>query len=478
MTVIPHPRRGTGQRPSTVVCVCITSTRSIIFSSLSVALAFVVVALVVLQPLTLSSPSPYSQVSRDGVDYTFQPMLRPRTSTVQNETPLVLEKAREQKEDSFDFAFDPSTSLPYAVFYNIYLKPNSAKEPDITTKGIAIVEEQIGQIGESFAALLKNEKQQQLTVYYNTVGAAPLNATLVNGLCEPHNLDCRHLRHYESGFEEVTLQAVHSFCQAHQDDDSLRVIYLHNKGSYTDSGFNTFWRRHLTMAATSQLCLQPSNSTCNVCGLQFWPMWSNFFPGNMWTAKCSYVQKLLPPVGFSNVTRQLKDKVSQLERDGTLQMSLFPPEKFPSEPDRYMLDRFAAEHWIGAHPSLQPCDLSEQADISMWYLQRNRSSLHDFSFAMAPRKPLRAPLKFWPLMRDMKRHKVKVLNDPVARIKEYFLLPGYIFKWVTLYQELPSRSSWVWDWFPDGALWRDCVATHGINIIDAVLLNQTFTMTT
>jgi hypothetical protein len=113
------------------------------------------------------------------------------------------------------------------------------------------------------------------------------------------------------------------------------------------------------------------------------------------------------------------------------------PDKFPPEPDRYGLDRFAAEHWIGSHPQLVPCDLSDTAGIHYWYTKdRNQTELN---FAMAPRRPLRAPLKLWPVMTDMKKVKLKVAT---VRTKEQgiFLLPGYIFKW---YAILPRVSAGV-----------------------------------
>jgi hypothetical protein len=196
-----------------------------------------------------------------------------------------------------------------------------------------------------------------------------------------------------------------------------------------------------------------------------------FFPGNFFTAKCSYVKRLVPARNFSSSTAIIKDQVTQLTKQDKLAIRLFPPDKFPPEPDRYGLDRFASEHWIGSSPHLVPCDLSDSANIRYWYMQdRNESELN---FVMAPRRPLRAPLKLWPVMSDMKKTKLAVLNSPTLRSKEYFLLPGYIYKWNALYREFPPPSSWVWSWFPDGEVWRDRVATHGTNTIDWMFATTT-----
>jgi hypothetical protein len=400
-------------------------------------------------------------------------------------------------DSAFTFSLDSLTSPPFVVFYNIYLHPNR------TDLGIGIVKEQLGQVAKSYAAQSHThdngggspKERKRLTIYYNTVGAAPAlhsktTYNMIDNVCASHGLDCRYMQHYESGFEEVTLQRAHDFCtqtttaaaaaaavpEKENGDDNdggdddhtdIRVVYMHNKGSFTDTSVNKFWRRHLTMAVTSQHCLQPANDTCNVCGLQFWPMWIPFFPGNFWAAKCSYVTKLVPARNYSSVTASLKDRVTELVQQEKLSIELFPPDKFPAEPDRYGLDRFAAEHWIGSHPQLVPCDLSDTASIHYWYTKdRNQTELN---FAMAPRRPLRAPLKLWPVMTDMKKVKLKVLNSPELRSKEYFLLPGYIFKWYALYQEFPPASSWVWSWFPDGELWQDRIAMHGTKLIDWML---------
>jgi hypothetical protein len=511
-----HPNRRR-QRPAVVAFVCIGRTPSIFLASLIAALS--------LSLISIYQQPPQHLFERDAINYEHStiPFVRSvplvnssagaatisrnkshsiHTAVKEDESHSVSRRDRDAytndpgssidvkvdanstDDSAFRFTFDPSTSPPFVVFYNIYL------HPDRTDLGIGIVQEQLDQIAKSYAAQSHTSatdtdndggpKWKRLTIYYNTVGAPALHTTqIMNDLCSRNGLDCRYMRHYDSGFEEVTLQRAHDFCaqtaapenenddKNDSDDTDIRVVYMHNKGSFTDTSVNKFWRRHLTMAVTSQHCLQPVNDTCNVCGLQFWPMWVPFFPGNFWAAKCSYITKLVPAANYSSVTAAIKDRVTDLVQQEKLSIELFPPDKFPAEPDRYGLDRFAAEHWIGSHPQLVPCDLSNTASVHYWYTQdRNQTELN---FAMAPRRPLRAPLKLWPVMTDMKKVKLKVLNSPELRSKEYFLLPGYIFKWHAIYQEFPPASSWVWSWFPDGELWQDRIAMHGTKLIEWML---------
>lgn len=41
-----------------------------------------------------------------------------------------------------------------------------------------------------------------------------------------------------------------------------------------------------------------------------------------------------------------------------------------------------------------------------------------------------------------------------VRPHEYFLLPGVLFRFYSIYGSFPSSKSWVWDYFPNGALWK------------------------
>ena len=130
------------------------------------------------------------------------------------------------------------------------------------------------------------------------------------------------------------------------------VIYLHSKGSYRPFPNNDKLRRFLTRGALSNECAsihhtsqQSSSSStttsttasstacsvCNVCSSRMSPIPHSHTPGNMWLAKCNYIQYLYEPYQFENVM-------------GTPNACLGS-------------GRYAAEHWVHSHPSNQPCDL-------------------------------------------------------------------------------------------------------------------------
>jgi hypothetical protein len=353
----------------------------------------------------------------------------------------------------------PSTSGPSTIFYNAFFDPENGEH------GLGIVEEQLEQIASSYVA-----RDRQVTIYFNTIGAPILNQDKLDQLCTTRNVDCKLLNHFQSAYEEVTLQSLYDFCQK-QANQSLRVAYVHNKGSLNShkGGRNDIWRRHLTAAALNEQCWNPPDDACNVCGLQFWPIWSTFFPGNMWTAKCSYITKLLPPTGFQVNMDGLHKKTKELGKKGKIVNGVYPFIPRNGEPykGRFGMERFALEHWVGSHPDLVPCDVCGDLDANLrdWGEdggdKRNES---DFRWSMAPHHPLTPRPGYWWTLQRSKIN--KVLPDRNARMREYFLLPGYLHKWIYLYNATPPSSSWVWSWYPDAKEWQQKVKELGTNVIE------------
>jgi hypothetical protein len=190
----------------------------------------------------------------------------------------------------------------------------------------------------------------------------------------------------------------------------------------------------------------------------------------MWTAKCSYVRKLLPPKTFEAQIDSLFKKTRELQKKGRIVNGLYPFIKAGTEPykGRFGLERFALEHWVGSHPDLQPCDVCGNlaGDLKDWGEnggdQRNES---DFIWSMAPHHPLSPrPGYWWPLQRS-RIH--QILKDKDSRMREYFLLPGFLHKWIHLYNATPPASSWVWSWYPDSKVWQQRVDELGTNVIDS-----------
>lgn len=187
---------------------------------------------------------------------------------------------------------EKDSSGNFAIFYNVYIPP-AADEKLIAVDGVKrVVKEQLDQIGTSHVV-----KEGAVSLFYNTIGARDaLGFDFMDPLCSKNKLKC--LDHFKIGFEEVTLQRVHDFCQ----DPSravFRIIYLHSKGSFHEEivgaahdGFlQIAWRRNMLNAVTNKKCLRPPDDQCDICGLLASPFPQLHFSGNFFTARCSYMSR-------------------------------------------------------------------------------------------------------------------------------------------------------------------------------------------
>lgn len=94
-------------------------------------------------------------------------------------------------------------------------------------------------------------------------------------------------------------------------------------------------------AVTHESCIDPPEDSCDVCGLVFFPTWAFFMPGNFWTARCSYINKLVPPLEFESKKEQLSDYLDKLASKKMLITRLFEDRE-----DTRGLERYAAgESW-------------------------------------------------------------------------------------------------------------------------------------
>jgi hypothetical protein len=356
---------------------------------------------------------------------------------------IVTEQYQPEAIATGDMTLNVSTSPGYTVFYNIDLPLPEGDQQLV----LQVVMEQMEQLGSSYAAKAALAENKTLSVFYATVGSANAwNETYMDHLCSKNNLVCRHIHHYDEGHDEITLQPMHEFCQAHA---SQKVVYLHNEGLLDDKpGKNRKFRFHSTAAVTSEECLRPSNETCNACGLFFSPVPVMSFPGNFFTAKCSYINQLIRPRSF---------EVSQSEF-GAVAHRMINQERLvanlaPKDSSTFGFGEFSMQHWIGSSPSLIPCDMTFAAGKLYWTKTRNTTT--EFDWSMAPRAS----------SLDEKQ----IPSSESLRVREYFLLAGNILKWYTMYNEVPSASSWVWSFFPEGDKWRQAVETYGNQSIDAMV---------
>jgi hypothetical protein len=360
-------------------------------------------------------------------------------------------KATATEEKYVETQQQETDSPPFTIFYNVYVPRNSGEE--IVNRTMQIIEEQIGQVGHSYATSLSS----MVNLHYVTIGMRDaVKATEMQIICKQNRIQCSHVAHHDAGLERVTLQAVKDFCEPYGADDSHRVAYLHSKGSYNPSSYQQRWRRRMTMAVTSEMCLKPKNDTCNLCGLMYMPMWVSFMPGNMWAAKCSYVNKLLPLESYIEKNNDLMGRqVNKMTHNKTLSFGVFQNKGFQNKPDLFGLERYADEHWVGGHPSVIPCDVFNSISIQKLLHWEGNVSITDFVFSMAPHDPVQAA---WYRLSVSKTK--DVLRNKILRIKEYVYLGGKLFLWLNLYNEIPPDSSWVWDYFPDGTEWRQAMVEH------------------
>lgn len=339
------------------------------------------------------------------------------------------------------------------IFYHVFVPKDSDTEDmqDSQSRALNIIRDQLHQVGDSLAAI-PNLKSTNL--YYTTVGK-PLEDGFVNEICKQYadRLRCHHLKHLEEGFEEYTLTQLYDHCQEHTDH---RVLYLHTKGSFHARASQHRVREHVTDAVTSRDCIEQAHKEdCDLCGLLFLPRPSLHFTGNMFNAKCSYIQKLLSPMDFQNRMTHVVAKGQKMLEDEILVANMHDVTLVWNNG----LGRYAMEHWHGSHPSLQKiCDVSTHYEIEYWKrLERKDRRPEDWELGVFPRHPHTADWSYGKA--DELIH--GILNHESRRKREYFLLPGQLLRWYELYKEFPPDSSWVWPWYPDGQFWKFQVAMHG-----------------
>ena len=223
-------------------------------------------------------------------------------------------------------AEEASTTENIAIFYNLFIK--SRGDWDRVKR---LVNEQL--------ANKIPRTRYNLTIHLTSIGIDPFSNTMDSFFNTSIANQTVHLGHYESGDEKLSLHALWEYCRNNNTKDA-KVIYMHSKGSFNPSWENDNLRKYLSRGALSEECLGLSQ-TCNVCSSRMSPLPHPHTPGNMWLARCNYVKKLLDPLDFA---KRMKHAYQHVDREG------YPPHCFG-------LRRYAQEHWIHSHPSVQPCDL-------------------------------------------------------------------------------------------------------------------------
>lgn len=272
----------------------------------------------------------------------------------------------------------PTLNERIPIFYNLFI----GKEED-RSRVQALMNEQFQFWNETIHG----------DVYITSIGVPPTNLT--------YPLRLREQR--RTGDEVVTLDALWEYCQS---NPSSKVIYLHSKGSFHPTKVNDVLRNFLTRGALSTECANlPNDAT--VCSSRMSPFPHTHTSGNMWLARCSYVQLL--------------------EKPSTYQETLGGA----NEPCVGM-GRFAAEHYIHSHPACRPVDLYTQPDFIWAY--DFIPSLEDFEAAMdlapAPRFIADVYVAHPPC------------NDGKLRLQRHVLE-----EFQRIYNQTPAADWWGWKFY-------------------------------
>jgi len=257
------------------------------------------------------------------------------------------------KSKSYDDGNNITRRQSFAIFYNVYFPDSESGQ----SNSLRIIEEQLGQIKDAniqqhLPYYRDDELARQINLHYVTIG---VNSTLpparFNTLCAEYDLACHHRGHYPSGtFEERTLQALYEYCVANPIDS---VAYIHNKGSFSTYDYNERWRRAMMVGVFHPDCLNPPDDTCNMCGLNYTPIWLPMMVGNFFMVKCSHAVKLIPPMEYGRVNHEMQTCVRP--NNCTMTDDGNDPVKFgftvsSITPSVLGADRVAMEGWVASHP--------------------------------------------------------------------------------------------------------------------------------
>jgi hypothetical protein len=282
---------------------------------------------------------------------------------------------------------DPGETIP--VFYNLFV--NDTSDDEELERVSNLVQEQFSSI-----------KPWHTPIYVHSIGQEfPIpNTTL--------------LQHHTTATEMVTLDSLWEYCQNHTDD---KVVYLHSKGSFHPSKKNDRFRKLITLGALSDHCAN-APSTCNVCSSRFSPFPHPHPPGNMWLARCSYVQKLPSPSIFEQQMEEVKLQTVGPNSD--------------IHGSQIGVGRFAAEHWIHSHPTAKPCDLYNNRRYQYGYERMNDNVDVDKEFDLHIGGPRYGKHKWGP------------------GESEYTTLPHRLTEYKILFNLTPPDDWWGWSfWWDD-----------------------------
>lgn len=211
---------------------------------------------------------------------------------------------------------------------------------------------------------------------------------------------------------------------------------MHSKGSFHSKLGQDEWREYLTAGVLSEECLSLLSSAekCNVCSSRMSPLPHPHAPGNMWTARCNYVSKLLDPLLLPLETQRWNEK-NENNTNNTLQIwqGRNCSMKETNRQSCLGLGRYALEHWIYSHPHARPCDLDPSRDF-LWGPPKSPQIQAMMAFVKKPKVLQPAP-RFDLATYATKTQCCKFGANMSQRLDEYEFL----------YQLRPPITWWGWN---------------------------------
>ncbi|GKY94299.1 hypothetical protein MPSEU_000395700 [Mayamaea pseudoterrestris] len=315
------------------------------------------------------------------------------------------------------------------IFMDAYISPSVdsvgvQQEIESLKQQIAIVESSAQSSGRN------------ATIFYNTMGNMILKEFSLCGAYSGHQ--CIPLAHYDTRYEGETMRQLFNFCQVNPNKS---VSYIHNRVPEGQHGLSLDIQRrtmrHLTLGVTSTYFLSNSLSAqdCDVYGLKF-----NYMPhyalyGDMFFAKCGYINQLLPPENFTVRMESFAAEVLMQIVEKKLNVGVLEASAQNLSVGRHVMAR-----WVVSHPSCVPCDLTNQT--SHFWESEDRSR-NDFS-VQVPGPHDRGSSWDYNISTE-----ALLMENPQLRLREVLFHPVHISHWQTIYNATPGNSSAFQTWFPD-----------------------------
>ena len=303
-------------------------------------------------------------------------------------------------------------------------------------------------INEQYKAINRQPLLSQSNIYYSRLG----NSTGDFRLKRCTNLNsrkCIKLTEQAKGDELVTLVPMYDFCK---ENPNFTVMYIHSKGTLSQNFKNNRLRDILMKAVTSKECLDlPKDGSCDTCSTQFTYFPVPSYAGNMFTARCSYVNKLIHPQKFiqekERVINQMKSEITKVDDSQLwLKTKLYNDTEYSfrielmkrlnpetSSVSWLGLGRYAAEHWLASHPHVKPCHVFSLQEGNPEIIYQHTFKLGLFKDAkltkISDEMSKEYSERYW-------KWKARFVTHP------WYSRDGKLYEYKKLYEAIPKADSW------------------------------------